>query len=80
MIKCYMVLINLGFGGEIFFQKKENAEYFIKTIKDNYIISVQPYYGGFSYSFCYQPTKNVGSSCQCFFSRFKMTKPKLKIL
>ena len=37
MIKCYTVLINLGFGGEIFFQKKENAEYFIKTIKDNYV-------------------------------------------
>ena len=46
------------------------------VIKDNYIIYIQPYYGGFSYSFCYQPTKNVGSSCQCFFSESPIYAPR----
>ena len=46
------------------------------VIKDNHIVSIQPYFGGFSYSFCYQPSKNVGSSCQCFFSSSPIDAPR----
>ena len=46
------------------------------VIKDNHIVSIQPYFGGFSYSFCYIPSKNAGSSCQCFFSNSPIDAPR----
>ena len=35
MIKCYLVLINAGFGGTKYFQEKKNAEKFVEEIKNN---------------------------------------------
>ena len=60
--KCYMYDNGDNFWGYV--------------IKDNYIISIQPYYGGFSYSFCYIPSKNAGSACQCFFDKSPIYAPR----
>ena len=35
MIKCYMILINAGFGGTYYFQDKKNAEKFVEESKNN---------------------------------------------
>ena len=35
MIKCYMILINAGFGGEYYFKDKKNAEKFVEESKNN---------------------------------------------
>ena len=64
------------FGGyKCFIYDRENT-FWGYVIKDNYIISIQPYYGGFSYSFCYIPSKNAGNSCQCFFSNSPIDAPR----
>ena len=56
------------FGGYNCFMYNKGSNFWGYVIKDNHIVSIQPYYGGFSYSFCYKPSKNAGNSCQCFFS------------
>ena len=64
------------FGGYKCYMYDKGNNFWGYVIKANYIISVQPYYGGFSYSFCYKPSKNVGSACQCFFGKSPIYAPR----
>lgn len=54
----------------------KNNSVWAYVILGNQIIGISRYMGGWSYSYAYQPTLNIGSGCACF-NDGNMTRPRV---